>query len=264
SRRRETPMPPSPPGSRAQRRVARTKAAIEDAFVALVLERGYERVAVEDIADRADLARATFYAHYPNKQAVLFSVSNHLTQDLMQRIAHQDRPPKVARWDAIQTAYRHAADKPDLYRACMSDARTRQAYLSALTRYAEQNIRDRLQALSRPPRVPIPVMARGFVGAHLAIVEAWLAGELHGDIEELASTATGLLVAGAAGAAGSLLHDARTPTGPPADPRPPSPPQSPQPRRGLPASPPPPEAATNKGEARQYLPDRRSGLTVNP
>ena len=43
-------MPPSRPGSRVQRRVARTKTAIEDAFVQLVLEHGYERVAVEDMA----------------------------------------------------------------------------------------------------------------------------------------------------------------------------------------------------------------------
>jgi AcrR family transcriptional regulator len=211
--------------------VARTKAAIEDAFVALVLERGYERVAVEDITDRADLARATFYAHYPNKQAVLFSVSNQLTQDLMQRIAHQDGPPDVIPRAAVQTAYQHAADKPDLYRACMSDARTRHAYLSALSRYAEQNLRDRLQAQSRPPRVPIPVMARGFVGAHLAIVEAWLAGELPGDIEELASMATGLLVAGAAWAAGFRLDEAGYSTRFPADARTPSPPPRPQPRR---------------------------------
>src|SRR5215467_8207039 len=109
SRRRETPMPPSSPGSRTQRRVARTKAAIEDAFIALVLERGYERAAVEDITDQADLARATFYAHYPNKEAVLFSVSNQLTQDLMQRIAHQDGPPDVIPRAAVQTAYQHAA-----------------------------------------------------------------------------------------------------------------------------------------------------------
>jgi Bacterial regulatory proteins, tetR family len=66
----------------SKRRVARTKAAIEDAFVQLVLERGYDRVAVEDITDRADLARATFYAHYPNKEAVQFSVFNRLTEDL--------------------------------------------------------------------------------------------------------------------------------------------------------------------------------------
>jgi AcrR family transcriptional regulator len=200
--------------------VARTKAAIEDAFVQLVLERGYERVAVEDICDRADLARATFYAHYPNKEAVLLSVSGRLTEDLMRRIAYQGGPWNVVRRDAIRTAYRHAAENPDLYRACMSDARTRQAYLAILTRYAEQNFRDRLEALGRQPRIPVPVMARAFVGAHLAILEAWLAGELDGDIEQLASMTLDLLIAGHAWAHGlrpdELGYPAGAPTPPPA------------------------------------------------
>ena len=200
-------MPPAQPGSRAQRRVARTKAAIEDAFVQLVLERGYERVAVENISDRADLARATFYAHYPNKEAVLLSVSSRLVEDLMQRIAYQGGPWNVVRRDAIQTAFRHAAEQPDLYRACMSDARTRQAYLSILSRYAEQNFRDRLSALGKQPRVPVPVMARAFVGAQVGILEAWLAGELDGDAEQLASMALDLFIAGGAWANGLRLDD---------------------------------------------------------
>jgi AcrR family transcriptional regulator len=217
-------MPPSRPGSRGQRRVARTKAAIEDAFVQLVLEHGYERVAVEDISDRADLARATFYAHYPNKEAVLLSVSNRLVEDLMRRIAYQGGPWNVVRRDALQTAYKHAAENPDLYRACMSDARTRQAYLSILSRYAEQNFRDRLTALGRQPRVPVPVMARGFVGATLAILEAWLAGELEGDVEQLASMALDLFIAGGAWANGIGLDEIGYSTGSPADARTPSPP----------------------------------------
>ena len=200
-------MPAKPPGSRTERRVARTKAAIEDAFVQLVLEHGYERVAVEDISDRADLARATFYAHYPNKEAVLFSVSNRLVEDLMERISYQDGPWNAVRRDAIQTAYKHAADQPDLYRACMSDTRTRQAYLSILSRYTEQNFRDRLDALGHQPRIPVPVMARAFVGAQVAILEAWLAGELDGDAEQLASMALDLFIAGGAWANGLRLDD---------------------------------------------------------
>jgi len=200
-------MPPSPPGSRVQRRVARTKAAIEEAFVQLVLERGYERVAVEDISDRADLARATFYAHYPNKEAVLFAVFNRLVEDLMQRISYSGGPWNVVRRDAIQTAFKHAAEQHDLYRACLSDARTRQAYLSILSRYAEQNFRDRLDALGQQPRVPVPVMARAFVGAQAAILEAWLADELEGDVEQLASLALDLFVAGGAWAHGLRLDD---------------------------------------------------------
>ena len=210
-------MPPSRPGSRVQRRVARTKAAIEDAFVQLVLEQGYERVAVEDISDRADLARATFYAHYPNQEAVLFSVFNRLIEDLMQRIAYQGGPWNEVRRDAIQAAYKHAAEMPDLYRACLSDARTRQAYLSTLSRYAEQNYSDRLRALGKQPRVPVPVMARAFVGAHVAVLEAWLAGELKGDVERLASMTLDLLIAGSAWANGFRLDELGYSTGPPGD-----------------------------------------------
>jgi AcrR family transcriptional regulator len=181
--------------------------------VQLVLARGYERVAVEDITDRADLARATFYAHYPNKEAVLFSVFNRLVEDLMQRIAYQEGPWNVVRRDAIQTAFKQAAETPDLYRACMSDARTRQAYLSTLSRYAEQNFRDRLSALGNQPRVPVPVMARAFVGAQVAILEAWLAGELEGDVEQLAGLALDLFVAGGAWANGLRLDELGYPTG---------------------------------------------------
>ncbi len=215
-------MPPSRPGSRVQRRVARTKAAIEDAFVQLVLERGYDRVAVEDITDRADLARATFYTHYRNKEAVQFSVFNRLTEDLVQRIADQGGPSNVVHRDAIRAAYKQAADMPDLYRACLSDTRTRQAHLSTLGRYAEQNFRDRLTARGKQPRVPVPVMARAFVGAHVAILEAWLAGELHGDVEELASMTLDLLIYGAAWAHGLRLDEIGYSIGSPADARTPS------------------------------------------
>jgi AcrR family transcriptional regulator len=206
-----------------QRRVARTKAAIEDAFVQLVLERGYDRVTVEDITDRADLARATFYAHYPNKEAVQYSVFNRLTEDLVQRIAKQGGPPTVVPRDAIRAAYKHAAEMPDLYRACLSDARIRQAHLSTLSRYAEQNFGARLTARGRQPRVPVPVMARAFVGAHVAILEAWLVGELDGDVEELASMALDLLIYGTAWADGLRLDELGYPTGSPTDAYTPSP-----------------------------------------
>jgi AcrR family transcriptional regulator len=240
-------MPPSRPGSRVQRRVARTKAAIEDAFVQLVLERGYDKVAVEDITDRADLARATFYAHYPNKEAVQFSVFNRLTQDLVQRLAAQGGPPNVVHRDVIQAAYTQAAEMPDLYRACLADPRTRQAHVSTLSRYAEQNFRDRLAARGNQPRVPVPVMARAFVGAHVALLEAWLAGELDGDAEELASMALDLLIYGTAWAHGVGLDEPGHSAGLPADARRPAPATAkPRSRRPRPAKTPASEDAAGE------------------
>jgi hypothetical protein len=110
-----------------------------------------------------------------------------------------------------------------------------------LSRYAEQNFRDRLTTLGHQPRVPVPVMARAFVGAHVAILEAWLAGELDGDAEELASMALDLLIYGAAWAHGVRLDELGHSAESPADARTPSPaPTKPTSRRPQPAGTPRP------------------------
>lgn len=49
-------------------RVQRTNKLIVDAFIHLVEKKGYEQVTVQDIADEAMINRATFYAHYKDKQ----------------------------------------------------------------------------------------------------------------------------------------------------------------------------------------------------
>src|SRR6266576_3222431 len=49
------------------RRVQRTRQLLQDALLAMVLEKGYDSTTVQDIIDRANVGRATFYAHFPDK-----------------------------------------------------------------------------------------------------------------------------------------------------------------------------------------------------
>ncbi len=55
----------------ADRRVARTEAAVIGAFERLLDERGYARMTVQEILDAADVGRATFYAHFQGKEGVM-------------------------------------------------------------------------------------------------------------------------------------------------------------------------------------------------
>jgi AcrR family transcriptional regulator len=55
------------------RRVRRTRDQLRRALVELVLEKGYQKVTVQDILDRADIGRSTFYAHYQSKDDLLLS-----------------------------------------------------------------------------------------------------------------------------------------------------------------------------------------------
>jgi AcrR family transcriptional regulator len=58
---------------KVDRRVRRTRELLRGALLSLILERGYEHITVQDILDRADIGRSTFYAHYRDKDQLLLS-----------------------------------------------------------------------------------------------------------------------------------------------------------------------------------------------
>ena len=60
-----------PPAGRRERKKAATRQAIADAALRLFLERGYDRVSVRDIADRADVSIATLFKHFRSKEALV-------------------------------------------------------------------------------------------------------------------------------------------------------------------------------------------------
>jgi AcrR family transcriptional regulator len=66
----------------ADRRVRRTRRVLHVALIELILEKGYQRTTVQDILDRADVGRSTFYAHYRDKDSLLLSTFDDLRVDL--------------------------------------------------------------------------------------------------------------------------------------------------------------------------------------
>ena len=55
-------------------RVVKTKRAIEDAFISLIEEKGFESVKLVDIAKRANVNRNTIYLHYQSKEMIIESL----------------------------------------------------------------------------------------------------------------------------------------------------------------------------------------------
>jgi AcrR family transcriptional regulator len=73
--------------ARVDPRVTRTQRLIRDALVSLLAEKSFESISVQDIADRATVNRATFYAHYTDKFALLDAI---IRQDFAARLAEGD------------------------------------------------------------------------------------------------------------------------------------------------------------------------------
>lgn len=60
------------------RRQRKTRSAIFQAFRALLAEKSYSRITVQEIIDRADVGRTTFYAHFETKDELLRAMCEEL------------------------------------------------------------------------------------------------------------------------------------------------------------------------------------------
>jgi AcrR family transcriptional regulator len=76
------------------RRVKRTQNALREALIALILERGWDETSVQEVCDRADVGRSTFYTHFVDKEDLLVSGFDELRRALRAREAERtDRSP---------------------------------------------------------------------------------------------------------------------------------------------------------------------------
>jgi AcrR family transcriptional regulator len=67
-------------------RVKRTRGLILQAFEGLLAEKGFETISVQDVTDKAQINRATFYAHFPDKYALLdYSISQMFMHEIEKR-----------------------------------------------------------------------------------------------------------------------------------------------------------------------------------
>lgn len=56
---------------KADRRSARTRRQLREALLELVVEKDYDKITIQEIVDRADVGRTTFYAHFQTKDELL-------------------------------------------------------------------------------------------------------------------------------------------------------------------------------------------------
>jgi AcrR family transcriptional regulator len=102
--------------SRHTRRRLQTRKLLVQTTLQLILEKGYEAISIQDITDRADLGRGTFYIHFKDKEELVWSAFQELFQGLEQE-AHQslDRSTPQVEYYGLLNIFRHAEKNRELY-----------------------------------------------------------------------------------------------------------------------------------------------------
>ena len=66
------------------RSAIRSRRMIREAYMALLKEKDLSKITVTDIITRADLNRATFYAHYPDVRGVTEEIENEIIEKMLE------------------------------------------------------------------------------------------------------------------------------------------------------------------------------------
>ena len=183
------------------RRTAKTRRALRNALVALILEKGYEAITVQDITDRADLNRGTLYLHYRDKQDLLLSSSMEVYDQLVAQLAPvsaehltMDVPERN-----LVLIFEHVAANADFYRVMFGDHGV-PAFVRRLRHVLEQAGLARLEALKALGVLLTPLPAAltvSFIGgATIGVIEWWLENDRPISPEALAAYTLQLSVSG--------------------------------------------------------------------
>ncbi len=164
--------------NRQQRRRLRTRKKMQTAVLELILEKGYDAVSIQDITDRADLARATFYIHFKDKDELIWSVIEdviHATEEEVTRDFAGILPPHHAEYHGYRNIFEHVERNRDIYRVILGSKGSSEMADRVHRYMVEETLRDIANfqiyaGLQQPPEITAQIV----VGSILSLAIWWL------------------------------------------------------------------------------------------
>lgn len=166
-------------GMPKDRRIQRTRALLRTALLELVQEKGFESLSVQEITDRANVGRTTFYAHFDGKEALLLAGFD----DLHEQLHRQYREVRARSVDWRTSSFgfgremfEHVAAYRDVFQY-MAGKPSGDAVLVRLKRLLIELVRDEVKRTPSSVRTgdaSREVSVQFIAGALFNLLEWWL------------------------------------------------------------------------------------------
>lgn len=173
------------------RRVQRTRKMLRESLMSLILEETYDEISIQNITDKANLGRATFYLHFKDKDELLLEVMDQLMEDILEQVPELSEVQwQLEDTKAIVKLFDFAAEHYDLYRILIISSggitASRQLRKTIATRIVA-SIQGEIDRLGTNPRLPADFIANHLTGSLLSTIYWWLDNDLPYTAEEMAA-----------------------------------------------------------------------------
>jgi AcrR family transcriptional regulator len=155
-------------------RVRRTRDRLGDAMMALLVEKPFDDITVQDVLDRAQVSRATFYTHYRDKNDLFLSDAEDFFEAMATALSRfGDKSERIA---PVQELAAHIAEVRPFYKALVESGRMHDVIELGREHFA-RGIEVRLNEIPRARTIPPDrrsAIARGFAGSLFSLLTWWV------------------------------------------------------------------------------------------
>lgn len=178
--------------AKSDRRAQRTLELLQKALIELIGERAYDAITIQEIVDRANVGRTTFYLHYRGKDDLFMACHEAILSEFQfgphhllsrEELLSPEAPPGMI------AAFRHLGEARALLNPIFQD-RDGLLILRRIRDGSAQDIEACLRAAfaEAGSSIPFAVLANYLAGARIALVQWWLEKRQPYPIEYLAQT----------------------------------------------------------------------------
>lgn len=166
------------------RRIERTRKMLRDSLTELIMEKDYDKITVQDIIDRANVGRSTFYTHFLDKDDLLIGELSVFRIDVADHFEIQGEGVNPL---STLTIFEHVQENYPLYRAMIGTEGIELASRMAKKKISEhlENRFKQLLEIGHVVPVPAPVIIQFLTGALFDMMAWWLDNKMPYTPEEM-------------------------------------------------------------------------------
>ena len=178
-------------------RVIKTKRGLREAFIRLLLEKGYDAISIQDIATEAEAARVTFYRHYKNKEELLIDCFNVAKEELLERLMQASGDASQSGHLPLLVLYEHIREKETLFQVLLS-SQGAQFLIDQLKEAIAERTKIRIEERFPAGQLlaPSEIIAYHFASAQIGLLVWWFENEQPYSPEYMAQISFWLSMAG--------------------------------------------------------------------
>ncbi|MBI4913829.1 MAG: TetR/AcrR family transcriptional regulator [Acidobacteria bacterium] len=163
------------------RRVRRTRASLQEALASLLTEQDWDQINVQEICDRADVGRSTFYLHFQGKEQLLSESFGGLRRFLQDPARHPGG--RIEGLPFLRRLLQHVLEQRKLFQAVIGRGSSQLVQARFRGMVAELTEEDLLR--SAKPGWRREVTARFLAGAIVEALAWWVDARCEPRLEEV-------------------------------------------------------------------------------